>query len=471
MRKYIKAYLYYLYPAVILGICLIPLISFGVKEDTGEKENRTLASFPAIYNNEGFNWDYLGEVGKYFEDHFAFRQELVTSDAMIKTEIFGVSPVSDVIAGKNGWLYYTATLDDFQHNNAISDRMLFNIAHNISLMQQYAESLGKKFLFTVAPNKNSLYGENMPERFFYHVAEKSDMERLKPWLEKEQVYYADLFELFSSQNEILYYKKDSHWNQKGAVLVYNALLDACDKEHETYYDGIKPVTNDYYGDLNLMLFPAGAKPEEYIHYMNGNTWEYRQGESVVDAMIVTECGKGSQNLLMYRDSFGNSLIPLMAGEFSQAVFSKKVPYTMADLVTYAPDIVILEKVERHLQTLGKIAPVMSAPEVVLKDYLKVIESDTKLNVSKEGGYLKITGTVDSKYADIDSRIFAEIEDAGGSRAYEAFCIGGCGEDRSSDYGYELYISEVTLDGNLRDIKILTEAQGQTFLLKDERMGE
>ena len=72
-------------------------------------------------------------------------------DAMIKAELFEVSSVSDVIVGKNGWLYYTATLDDFQHRNLGSDRMLFNIAHNLLLMQQYTESMGKQFLFHVFP--------------------------------------------------------------------------------------------------------------------------------------------------------------------------------------------------------------------------------------------------------------------------------------------------------------------------------
>ncbi len=466
MGKWIRRYLYYAYLIVVLGTCMIPLIAIGVKEDRSEKENRTSAWIPSIYGENGFKWDFLVEVGNYFEDHFAFRQELVTADAIIRTKVFGISPVRDVIAGKDDWLYYTATLDDFQHNNAVSDRMLFNIAHNVLLMQQYTESLGKKFLFTVAPNKNSLYGENMPGRLSYQITEKSNVERLKPWLELEQVNYVDLFDLFSSQDEILYYKRDSHWDQKGAVLVYNALLDACDKKHETYYDDMKLVTNDYYGDLNRMLFPAGGQPEEFTFYMNGNTWEYRQGESVEDTMIVTGCEQGSQNLLMYRDSFGNSLLPLMAGAFSQAVFSKKVPYTMTDLVTYAPDIVILEKVERHLKTLGRIAPIMSAPEVELGDRFTVVNSDTEFSVSKEGSYLKVAGTVDSRYTVVDSRIFVEIEDAAASRAYEAFCVGVGEEDDSNDFGYELYISEVMVEGDLGGIKILTETDGEIFLLKE-----
>ena len=458
MQKQIKGCLECLYLMIIFGICLIPLLAMSVKASDNEKENRTLAAIPQRYGQEGINWNYIQELGKYFEDHFAFRQELVSMDAMIKAELFEVSSVSDVIVGKNGWLYYTATLDDFQHRNLVSDRMLFNIAHNLLLMQQYTESMGKQFLFIVAPNKNSLYGENMPARLSCQVAEKSDIERLRPWLEQTGINYVDLFQLFSSQNEILYYKRDSHWNQKGAVLVYDLLLDACNKRHKIYDDDDILITNDYYGDLNMMLFPTGAKPEQYLNYKGGNTWEYRQGETVEDTIIITECKEGSQNLLMYRDSFGNSLIPLVAGEFSKAVFSKYVPYTMTDLVTYEPDIVILEKVERHLHTLGKIPPVMSAPEVRLDEDSVIVDNNANYSIVKEGSYWKITGTVDSEGMSVDSRIFVEIEEREHNSVYETFCIEINEKEGRNDFGFAIYISEVVLKSDNFKVRILKETE-------------
>lgn len=458
MKKRIKKCLGCLYLIIIFGMCLMPLLAMGVSDNKKEIENRSLTSMTFIYNQEGLNWDYLREAGAYFEDHFAFRQELITMDSIIKAEIFGIASVDDVIVGKNGWLYYTATLDDFQHKDSVSERMLFNIAHNLLLMQQYTESLGIKFLFTVAPNKNSLYAENMPERLWYQIEEKSDMERLEPWLDKYKVKYVNLFELFSSQGETLYYKRDSHWNQKGAVLVYNALLDACGQIHKAYQDCEVQTSNDYYGDLNLMLFPAKIKPEEYLSYMGGNLWEYHSGESVEDQIVITKCENKNHNLLMYRDSFGNSLIPLMAGEFSEAVFSKNVPYTMTDLITYNPDIVILEKVERHLQTLGKIPPVMNAPEVKLHKESVIEDKSAKFSVVKEGSYWKIAGVVDNQCVAADSRIFVEIEEADCTKVYEAFCIGVNQGDVVNDYGFSIYISEVLLESDVFGVKVLVEAK-------------
>ena len=48
------------------------------------------------------------------------------------------------------------------------------------------------FVFTVAPNKNSLYGENMPYYDSLKVDEENNLARLVPFLEKEGVSYVDL---------------------------------------------------------------------------------------------------------------------------------------------------------------------------------------------------------------------------------------------------------------------------------------
>lgn len=467
--KTIQKIAYGFYLIIVLGICALPLLAMGAAGWQGETENGLALSLPKIYEEEdGLQWDYLSEAGEYFNGHFAFRSELVALDSYVKTAVFGVSPVNGVIAGKDGWLYYTATLDDFWHKNPASDRMLFNIAHNISLMQRYTESLGMKFIFTVAPNKNSLYCENMPSRMMYQVNPESDMDRLSVWLDKEQIHYVDLFRLFEEQDEILYYQRDSHWNQKGAVMVYNALLNACSKEHETYENCRTQIVYDYYGDLNRMLFPTGGKPEQDIRYMGGKDWIYSEGESVEDSLVITQSQEGSQTLLMYRDSFGNSLLPLMAGEYAEAIFSKIVPYTMTDLAVYWPDVVIVEKVERHLPAFAKAPPIMSAPEITLDGEQTAVESDTTFELSKEGSYWVFSGAADIGYISTDSRIFLEVTHADGTKAYEAFCV-SLTDDGLNDNGFVLYISEISLSGDLINVKVMTEQDGEIIVLKEEEV--
>lgn len=459
---------YLVYIMIVLGICLLPLLAMGLRTDVGNRENRTPAPWPSLYKEDGFNWEYLQEAGDYFTDHFAFRQELVSADARIRTELFAVSPVDSVIVGKNGWLYYAATLDDYQHKDSVSERMLFNMAHNLALMQEYTQLLGKTFLFTVAPNKNSLYGDNMPNRLNYRFAENSDIERLEPWLEREKVNYVDLYELFRSQDEVLYYARDSHWNQKGAMLVCDALLDTAGREHEAYEEIALQRTTDYLGDLNLMLFPVLASPEEQIRYQKEFTWEYSQGDDVEDNFIQTTCENGKGRLLLYRDSFGNSMIPYLAEEFQTATFSKQVPYPMTDLVTCDPDLVIVERVERHLPTLGRVPPLMSGLARFPEGEKSAVESAATLHFSKQGSYWKMEGLADAAYMETDSRIYLEVEDAAGPKTYEAFCV-GLSDDGTEDYGYLMYLSEILLEGDTFHIRVMTEKDDQMLILYDEEI--
>lgn len=472
IKKALKCAAGGLYAALILGICIAPLLFLWSRPGGGAAENRTMASLPEFWTSEGFNWNCLSEAGDYFTDHFAFRQETVALNAGIRAQLFGVSPAENVIVGKNGWLYYAATLDDYQHKNSVSERMLFNMAHNVALMQEYSESLGKTFIFTVAPNKNTLYDENMPDRLQFRDAEESDAERLVPWLVREEVNYVDLVGLFEGQDEVLYYARDSHWNEKGAVMVYNALLDACGKPHETYGDSKPAQETDYFGDLGLMLFPVGGKPESRLRYPVGDTWRYAEGETVEDPFIRTVNEAGEGNLLMYRDSFGNSLLPYMAQAFSQAVFSKQVPYPMSDLVTCEPDILIVEKVERHLPTLGTVPPLMSAPlRTSGKGCVSVKHSGATVGLSKEGSYWKFEGAADPAYMDTDSRIYLEVDDGSGPRLYEAFCVSRPGGESGSadDYGYALYLSEVLVTGNTFHIRMMTEQEEAMVVLLEKQI--
>lgn len=464
-----KAYIIYI--LVVVMICLVPLLGMTVRPTTQTTENKKLSEWPVFITEDNYlNMNFLDQAGTWFTEHFAFRQELVDADSRLRGDVFQVSSVDSVILGKNGWLYYEATLDDFQHKNSISNRMLFNIAHNLSLMQEYSELLGKKFVFTIAPNKNSLYGENMPDRYQFTYTDLSDADRITRWLEKEGVNYVNLYDLFEAADETLYYERDSHWNHKGAVMVYDALMDAAEKEHEDYDSLGYETISDYYGDLNLMLFPTNAVPEKDYRYHKEFSWEYVMGTDVTDQLVQTFCSEGEGNLLMYRDSFGNTLMPYFAQTFSNAVFSQVVPYQMTDLVTASPDIVILEKVERHLPTLGSVSPVMSAPGRQLLGILNEAgENSTTLSLGKEGIYWRFSGITDKSFMEADSRIYLEISDGFTKGTYEAFCVEMTENEITSDYGYQLYLSDITIKGPVFLVKVIVQNTDGFHVLYDGKV--
>ena len=88
------------------------------------------------------NPNFLKDAGTWFEDHFAFRDEAITAYALLLEKGFGVSAQERVITGKDGWLFYKDSLADFQGTAPMSERQLFDTAHSLAMIQEYARQHG-----------------------------------------------------------------------------------------------------------------------------------------------------------------------------------------------------------------------------------------------------------------------------------------------------------------------------------------
>lgn len=440
------------YVVVMFGICLLPFAGMLWKDSGESVENRTLAGTPVLKNEEGWNVDFLADAGAFFEDHFAYRQEMVTADAKVRGEIFGVSADDSVIQGTDGWLYYMDSLDDYLGRNVLSDRAVYNVAHTLKMMQDYIEGTGRKFVFTVAPNKNSLYNENMP--YYYSVKENevSNIDKLQAVLEQEEVHYVNLHELFGKKEEILYHERDSHWNNKGAALAAEALMDALDLEHTSYENAEYEVRTDFEGDLDQMLYPNATTLEDEIYYAEPFAYEYvNEVESNFDPEIQTVNGEKTGSLLMYRDSFGNALLPFMAEEFGEAKFSRGVPYYLDDMFFCNADMVVVERAERFIPDMAENPPVMQAP-LALLNYVGAgdeVEQAT-CETTDEGLYLKFSGIIDETLLQTDSQIYLRLD---GEFTYEAFPMTVTQDGETSDYGYALYLAQEYLEGDSGKVEL------------------
>ena len=432
-----------IYIVICLVICVLPFAGMTVYKTNTTTENKTLAAFPKWQKDGTWNRSYFDELSAYFEDHFAFRQQLVSADAEIQSKVFQVSNVDTVVVGTDGWLYYTDTVNDYLAQDTMNERQVFDTVHNLSLLQQYVREQGVEFLFTVAPNKNSLYGEHMPYYLNRKAGTTKNMDKLKAPMEEAGISYVDLFAPFKAQQETLYLKRDSHWNNKGAVLAYNTLMDAVECDHSTYEDVDVERRKDEYGDLNKMVYPLTAVPEWNYRYASDSSWKYTgKDEDVEAAYIETECKDGEQSLLMFRDSFGNTLLPLMAQQYKKAAFSKSVPYRIAEyLDSCKPDIVIAEKVERNMDEFMTMPPIMQGPEVTIPDSVSdTSELYTKVSLTDsadDANYYLVSGEVKGKKRNSNMKIYIRVGDGENAAVYEAFTT----VTDTSDYGYQLYLNK------------------------------
>ena len=345
---------YKIFTAAFVLLCILPSAGMLFLPPTRPAANERLAPVPRLYTEEGaLNPNVLDEVTNYIADHFALRQEMVTANAALHTALLHTAPAEDVIYGKDGWLYYAATLDDYQNRQTLSEDDLHAIARTVAEMQAFCEARGAQFLFTIAPNKNSLYPENMPARYLKENA-AGNYEHLRPLLDEYGVRYADLFAFFEGQDEVLYLETDSHWTNRGAALAHDFLMDALALPHTRFAEAAYTESPSHRGDLYEMLYPKGAFHEMQQAYQTTYTYDTppRSAEDIL--MQTTQPAAPNGRLILCRDSFGNALHPFLAEDFRTAVITRQMPYPLTQV--QAGDTVIVEIVERNLGNLLKYPP-------------------------------------------------------------------------------------------------------------------
>lgn len=440
---------YIIYIAAALGTLFLLFAAMPAAKSRWTAQTTDLAEMPELLSEGKTDLHVLSRYGKYFEDRFAFRTDLITADSRLNLAFFNETAVDQVIAGKDGWLYYSGTMHDYKRENRFSDRQLYNIAHNLKLINDYYDTLGIRFIFVTAPNKNSIYPEYLP----YYIKEgegSSNAERLRGFLEDAQVNYIDVSGVLKNSAERTYYREDTHWNTLGAALAYAKIMPLTGKEAYTDYTGLNyELQKIHSGDLAELVFPDNVEPEEDVVYDLEYSWEY-EGEIAdnMDEYILTRNPEKDGSVYMFRDSFGSALLPFFAQEYGSAVFSRLTPYKIPDPVVQGAETVIIEKAERGLAKLSDEAPLMQGPS---RDIAcdKTVESSTKIGWTANGGFTLIKGEIDSSLFSDGVKIYVRISgdgEAGGS-VYETFYLSGDRSDGShTDAGFGVNI----LTSNLPD---------------------
>lgn len=456
-----------LFIALFFAASLAPLVLmpwFGNQEAESADADVTLA--PAIVNGKP-DLHFIEKAGDYFSKKFAFRRELVTACDIIKAKVFGISGQDGVVAGRKGYLFYKDSFNDFLGRDSLPDYDIASMAHNIRLIQDELNARNIEFLFTVAPNKNSLYPELMPERYKPEV-EKRNIKRLRPLLREYGVRYLNLYKLFNDIDDVMYLKGDSHWNNTGAALVTGELVTALERRRYSYNDGRSETRKDFRGDLYAMLYPAGGFTDEQVYYdkMDPSVYNERVEVRIIDdetgemKKIDTEdepewsksseietvsLGEAEGSLLMIRDSFGNSLTPWIAEEFSDGLFLNGTPYDIGRAVYEGYDSVVFETVERNLDRLVSDAPVLSTTDLGITEDEKAVLDDLLTGDNKYDGtlsmelsdsefdYTYVTGSLDPKETDDSTRPYLAMKSkVTGDTFYHALF-------RTRQYGVAAYL--------------------------------
>ncbi len=418
-----KRSFYWMFTVVFLALLAVPGIAYLMGYEAENYENRPLAREAELVNRNGLNLDFPQDFDDWWGDHFGWREEMVTAFHGFTMAVFDDTLNRKVVPGKGKYLFYSETMDDYLDINLLADEEIQKAATVLRLQQEYCESLGADFLFMVAPNKNTVYPEYMADRFA-PTNDAGNRESLYAALEAQGVDALDLVAvLIGAKSEgDLYYEQDTHWNERGAMIAYRAIMDELMRgaPYEDFSELEASEFLGYRGDLHNFVLPSVGGRLKYVDHGLKEVKAYHVDEganSARDISFGTTSDVNEYRLLFFRDSFGEGLIPILSNGVGRVVYSQEFPYNYV-FSTEAFDAVAIEIVERNIKNLIASAPLMPALEKVLPE--GAVDVGATVMGRQRSGYTQLYGCYDGAF---EGAIYLEVTDENGvTGVFEAFPV-------------------------------------------------
>lgn len=339
------------------------------------EEKRKLAEFPEFHlTREGIN-KFPVDFTKYFDDNFGMRDKLIKLHSYIKAFFFGITPTSRAILGKQGWLFLGDgnIIADYRHAHPFTEAELEHWRDTLVAKRDWLAARGIKYLFMVAPDKQTIYPEYMPDRF-NRIRPDSCLDQLVAYLKQHSdIEILDVRPALLAEKAVVrdYHKTDTHWNERGAFVVYQQIMQRLAKDFldipvKTLAD-FNPVEETVEGqDLAIMMGLRNvmheqvlrlepktepcARPVDYKLSPDFSWPAYPPGHEA----YARQCDKAKLKAVFFQDSFGTSLAPFVSEAFKSTVFIWDYPnYEVMNAAVQQvhPDVVIEERVERHVKSM------------------------------------------------------------------------------------------------------------------------
>jgi alginate O-acetyltransferase complex protein AlgJ len=319
---------------------------------------------------------FAAAFSQAFADRFGMRSALILAQHRALVDIFGVSPVSNVMIGRSGWLFWLGedgqSLDrHYRGTRWVSDFEADAYVQEVRRRHEYLRARGIAYLTVIVPEKFTIYPEYLPS-WVHPSHDPTLLARTIDRLAKDgTVPYVDLRPLLrgAKTRETIYYLTDSHWNLAGGAVGYMAIMRAVQTLLPGRIPSIAPPVRPpyvpgrdvYWGDLGQMMgIPAEFEEPDYLPLYKTKRDPAAVGlrarlitPDADEFKIYAQPDASLPRLLMNRDSMAHALMPMLAENFSQAIYVRSTSLERKRIDDLHPDIVIDEIVERGMVGLAK----------------------------------------------------------------------------------------------------------------------
>lgn len=336
---------------IVVFVCILAGFALGhvilPDGEVSKTERRKLAAMPEMTRESVLAEDYMTDLESYLSDHFPLRDKLKAAKAFI---------AMGLLRQKDNHQIYSFDSGLYKWDNELKPREIAYFADKVN-------DISSKYL-----KKNKVYYSIIPDKDYYIAKESGrpylDYEKLFSMAE-ERITEAERIGILNCLDKDSYYKSDTHWKQTELWKVrrwlgirmgfYQDLADWDDyvlhQEYPFYgvYRGQSSILTDgeYLEYLsneatrNAVVTSAeiqGTLPVYDVEKFDGlDSYDLFLGGAQAVVTIENGQAKTDKELLLFRDSFGSSLAPLLIDAYKKITLID-LRYIAADYVPQFVDI-------------------------------------------------------------------------------------------------------------------------------------
>ena len=306
----------------VLILILVFLINILAKDkEISVTERRKLAQFPEVSISKLLNGETTEKFEDYAVDQFAGRDTFRTIKAFYSTSIYKQKDNNNLFE-KDGAIYKMEY--PLNETNIRKSATKISDVYNIYLKNM-------NVYYAIIPDKNYYLENDDHLKFDYDV--------LKQIMESEltNFKYIDIWDSLELED---YYKTDIHWRQEKLTEAVNTIktnmnLDITESDYVvcdvgnfygTYYgqipgsfspDKMYVLTNDTINNCTTYNYETKETGKIYDEKTSQDKYDIYLSGATPIISIENENATTDKELLLFRDSFGSSLAPLLVENYSK----------------------------------------------------------------------------------------------------------------------------------------------------------
>jgi len=296
----------------------------GEKESFSESERRQLAQLPELSAESVFSGKFMGAFESYTQDQFPLRDAFRGLKSAAALKLFAQNE-------NNGLYLYDGHI--VKRDYPVNEKMLENAAAKFrSIYDRYLKGSGTKLYFSIIPDKAA----------FTEGCLNAEFEEIESYM-LQSCGYMDYIDISGCLELDDYYRTDSHWKQEKIMDVAELIVHTMgakmgvyelEKTGQPFYgvyarqlamkteaDSLNYLSSDSIKSCKVTSFDTGKGLEVPFYDLKAAAGRdpYEMFLNGADALLVIEnpSADNDRELVIFRDSFGSSLAPLLLESYSK----------------------------------------------------------------------------------------------------------------------------------------------------------